>query len=31
MHRPGIAKVVEDKIILEGTTIQEVKNIIEIL
>ncbi len=25
MHRPGIAKVVEDKIILEGTTIQEVK------
>ena len=25
MHRPGIAKIVEDKIILEGTTIQEVK------
>lgn len=26
MHRPGIARIVEDKIILDGTTIQEVKN-----
>lgn len=26
MHRSGIARIVEDKIILDGTTIQEVKN-----
>ncbi|WP_304263614.1 toll/interleukin-1 receptor domain-containing protein [Kallipyga massiliensis] len=26
MHRPGIASVIEDKIILDGTTIDEVKN-----
>lgn len=25
MHRPGIARVVSDKIILDGTTIEEVK------
>ncbi|RYL92565.1 hypothetical protein [Sporolactobacillus sp. THM19-2] len=25
MHRPGIAKVVSNKIILDGTTIEEVK------
>ena len=26
MHRPGIAIVVADKVILDGTTIEEVKN-----
>ena len=26
MHRPGIARVVYDKILLDGTTVEEVQN-----